>query len=51
MLLTIQQLDKLAAARTNFVECGMVDPSQIPLPSSDKYRDQDDDDGGDTDEL
>ncbi|KAJ6618417.1 hypothetical protein B0H10DRAFT_2376360, partial [Mycena sp. CBHHK59/15] len=51
MLLTLQRLDKLAAARTDFVERGMVDASRMPPPASDKHRDAEDDDGGETDEA
>ncbi|KAJ6590829.1 hypothetical protein B0H10DRAFT_2167907 [Mycena sp. CBHHK59/15] len=52
MLLTNQRLDKLAAARTDFVERKMLDPSRMPPPSSDKDRDadEDDDDGGEIDD-
>ena len=32
MLLTNQRLDKLAAARVNFVNCGMLDPNNPPHP-------------------
>jgi hypothetical protein len=50
MLLTNQRLDKLAAARADFVQRGMLDPSHISPPSSDKERDNEDDDGGGIDD-
>ncbi|KAJ6622755.1 hypothetical protein B0H10DRAFT_1873823 [Mycena sp. CBHHK59/15] len=53
MLLTNQRLDKLMAARTDFVERKMLDPSHVPPPSSDKHQgdaDEDDDDGGEIDD-
>ncbi|KAJ6524384.1 hypothetical protein DFH09DRAFT_1286341 [Mycena vulgaris] len=40
MLLTNQRLDKLAAARADFVERGMVTPTFVPVP--DKEHDADD---------
>lgn len=50
MLLTNQRLDKLAAARTDFVERGMLNASRIPPPASDKNHDAEDDDGGEVDD-
>ncbi|KAJ6474792.1 hypothetical protein C8R45DRAFT_1102943 [Mycena sanguinolenta] len=47
MLLTNQRLDKLAAARADFVERGMVPPSFAPLPD----KDVDDLDAEETDEA
>ncbi|KAJ6472013.1 hypothetical protein C8R45DRAFT_1164738, partial [Mycena sanguinolenta] len=47
MLLTNQRLDKLAAARADFVERGMIPPSCVPVPDSDK----DDQDAEETDEA
>ncbi|KAJ7756688.1 hypothetical protein B0H16DRAFT_1662563 [Mycena metata] len=50
MLVTIQRLDKLAAARANFVDRGMVAPDRMPAPSAAKASDADDDDGGEVDD-
>lgn len=50
MLLTNQRLDKLVAARADFVARGMVAPTRPP-PLRDKHQaDEEDDDGGWTDE-
>ncbi|KAG6839003.1 hypothetical protein C0991_006647 [Blastosporella zonata] len=56
MLLTNQQLDKLAAARVDFKSRGMLDgplflhfpygPSPVPLAPNDESSDDDDDDDG-----
>ncbi|KAJ7159339.1 hypothetical protein C8R43DRAFT_881825, partial [Mycena crocata] len=51
MLLTNQRLDKLAAARTDFVEREMLEASRIPPPESDKNNDMEDDDGGEIDDA
>ncbi|KAJ7138682.1 hypothetical protein C8R43DRAFT_1089287 [Mycena crocata] len=51
MLLTNQRLDKLAAARTDFVEREMLEASRIPPPESDKNNDAEDDDGGEIDDA
>ena len=45
MLITNQQLDKLAAARNNFIAHGMLLPEHSPPPGFDDK----DDDGGPTD--
>ncbi|KAJ7672946.1 hypothetical protein B0H17DRAFT_1083378 [Mycena rosella] len=50
MLLTNQRLDKLAAARADFVEREMLDPTRMPPSDSDKHRDAEDDDGGEVDD-
>ncbi|KAJ7719659.1 hypothetical protein B0H16DRAFT_1794428 [Mycena metata] len=50
MLVTIQRLDKLAAARADFVARGMVAPDCMPAPSADKVSSADDDDGGEVDD-
>jgi hypothetical protein len=47
MLQTNQRLDKLAAARADFVERGMLPPSFVPVPD----KEADDDDGGPSDEA
>jgi hypothetical protein len=47
MLLTNQRLDKLAAARADFVERGMVPPNFVPVPD----KDLDDADAEETDEA
>ena len=47
MLITNQQLDKLTAARNNFIACGMLPPEHGPPPG---FHDDEDDDGGPTDE-
>ncbi|KAJ7127251.1 hypothetical protein C8R43DRAFT_1074924 [Mycena crocata] len=46
MLLTNQRLDKLAGARADFVERGMVPPTFIPVPD----KEVEDDEGGPIDE-
>ena len=45
MLTTNQRLDKLAAARTDFVERGMLPPSYMPPASVSKPPDEDDEGG------
>ncbi|KAJ7745639.1 hypothetical protein B0H16DRAFT_1557678 [Mycena metata] len=49
MLVTLQRLDKLAGARADFVDRGMVAPDRMPDPSADK--DVEDDDGGEVDDA
>jgi hypothetical protein len=51
MLLTLQRLDKLAAARADFVDGGMVAADRMPAPSADKAEDGEDDDGGEVDDA
>ena len=46
MLITNQRLDKLTAARNNFIACGMLPPECGPPPG---FHDDEDDDGGPTD--
>ena len=47
MLITNQRLDKLSAARNNFIACGMLPLERGPPPG---FHDDEDDDGGSTDE-
>ena len=47
MLITNQRLDKLTAARNNFIVRGMLPPERGPPPG---FHDNEDDDGGPTDE-
>lgn len=47
MLLTNQRLDKLTAARADFVERGMVPPTFVPVPD----KEIDDEEGGPVDEA
>lgn len=49
MLLTNQRLDKLASARTHFVELGMLPPSHAPPPPPDRNGENDDE--GPVDEI
>jgi len=51
MLLTIQRLDKLTAARADFVARGMLPPSYAPAPEPVRLRDNDDDEGEPPDEF
>ena len=46
MLVTNQRLDKLTAARNNFIARGMLLPERGPPPG---FHDDEDDDGGPTD--